>query len=172
MYTQPPPAPAPQTDYTQAYRPQPGYTQDDDLAWRLAFASGAYSTPPVTGTYYAPIGTQYVVARGPWYRTPRGYPWFNTLFWGGVGAVIGQQHHRAWEGAALGAIAGHTLLRPGGMDPGYGGLITPNTLLLGGVGAVIGHQRGHTWQGAAIGAVAGRLFDEYRIQRRRELYGY
>ena len=165
---------APQFDYTHEYRPLPGYSsmmsaQADDLARRLHVSPyGSGPTGTLTSrTYYAPSTMHY---RGR-YRRDRSYPWLSTLFWTGAGAVIGHQSGHGWEGAGLGALFGHTLGRPGGMDPYQGGSIfTPNTLLLGGAGAVIGHQSGHAWEGAAIGGLSGRLIDHSR-RRRYRLFG-
>ena len=166
---EPPPVPPPshvqasapqmQFDFTQNYRPVAGYVEpfgSDDLANRMRYTDPDAFVRQRVAAHRAALR----------YRPARRYPWLNTLFWSGVGAVVGHQKHRAWEGAGLGAIFGHTLARPGGMDPGRGGLITPSTLLLGGAGAVIGHQRHRTCEGAALGAVLGRLIDAYRIRRR------
>lgn len=38
-----------------------------------------------------------------------GFPLWNTLLLTGVGAVIGNQSHHAWEGAAAGAVVGGML---------------------------------------------------------------
>jgi len=86
-------------------------------------------------------------------RNPDHY--LNTVFWGGMGAIIGHQSGHTARGAIIGAGAGH-MVDHGGLH----GLLTPDTILGGAVGFGIGSISGHGGRGALIGAAAGHLMDD------------
>jgi len=85
----------------------------------------------------------------------RGDHYLNTLFWGGLGAVIGHQSGHAGRGAIIGAGFGH-MVDHGGLH----GLLSRDTIVGGGLGAIIGHQSGHAGRGALYGAAAGHLLSD------------
>jgi len=87
--------------------------------------------------------------------------YLNTLFWGGLGAVIGHQSGHASEGAIIGAAYGHAL-----DHGGVHGLLSPGTIIGGAAGALGGSFSGDAGKGALYGAAAGHLLDD--VFRARE----
>ena len=85
----------------------------------------------------------------------RGDHYLNTLFWGGLGAVIGHQSGHTERGAIIGAGFGH-MMDHGGPH----GLFTRDTIFGGVIGAGIGSLSGRSGKGALIGAAAGHLLDD------------
>lgn len=85
----------------------------------------------------------------------RGSKYLNTLFWGGMGAVIGHQSGHTLEGAGIGAAAGHAIDH-GGLH----GLITPGTIIGAASGAIGGSFGGNAGKGALWGALTGHLLED------------
>ena len=87
----------------------------------------------------------------------------NTLFWGGMGAIIGSQSGHAGEGALYGAAFGHTI-----DHGGVHGLLSPGTIIGGAAGALGGSFSGDAGKGALYGAAAGHLLDDVFWSREEE----
>jgi len=146
--------------YEHKLDPEPGYEPRADIDALAAQLSG------VTRSHYSPQ-PQIVMVRNYQVRPAASYGrerrtsgisgshYLNTLFWGGLGAVIGHQSGHAAEGAIIGAAAGHAMDH-GGLH----GLLSRETILGGAVGAGIGSISGRAGQGALIGAAAGHLLDD------------
>ena len=180
----PPPqvrAEEPQATYSYEHKidPDPNYEPRDVDALAAALSGvtpvqaqpAAATTTVVVNRYRrgsAYYGSGYGYGYGYHDERYRGYRrgfsgdhYLNTIFWGGMGAVIGSASHHAGQGAIIGAAAGH-MIDHGGVH----GFITRDTVAGGLVGLGIGSLSGHAGRGALIGAVSGHLLDDVFRSRR------
>jgi len=166
----PPPRQAksePKVRYTYEHKlaPEPGYqartTEEiDALARQLSGITRRETPSPgpprviiIKGGPQRMADTSY--ARRRRRATRRADHFLNTLFWGGMGAIIGHQSGRAGEGAIIGAAYGHAL-----DHGGVHGLLSPGTIMGAAAGALGGSFSGDAGKGALYGAAAGHLLDD------------
>lgn len=102
-------------DFKQKLSPDPAYKDSAEKKYRerlrvrmhnLAREAARMAHERALARAQRPAARRYHTAR---YRRAREFPFLNTLFWSGVGAIAGHQRHRAWEGAAIGAGVGGLL---------------------------------------------------------------
>jgi len=145
--------------YEHKLDPEPGYEPRGDidaLAAQLSGVTRSHSRPPqVMMVRNYSLTPAYAYSRERRTSGLSGSHYLNTLFWGGLGAVIGHQSGHTAEGAIIGAAAGHAFDH-GGLH----GLLSRDTIIGGAVGAGIGSLSGHAGRGALIGAAGGHLLDD------------